>query len=112
MMTIEELPECPVETTAKIIGSKWKLMILRDLLGGTKRYNELRKSIPEISQKVLTENLKAMEKDSLVIRKAYAEVPPRVEYSLSELGVGMQPLVIAMAEWGTVYQKIVKDASM
>lgn len=105
MIKKENLPECPVATTVQLIGSKWKLLILRDLLAGTKRYNELRKSLPDISQKVLTSTLKSMVEDGLVIRTSYPEVPPRVEYSLSEIGETMRPLIQSMAEWGTNYKK-------
>lgn len=101
----DELPMCPVATTVKVIGSKWKLMIMRELLDGTKRYNELRKGIPQISQKVLTENLKSMENDGIVTRTAYAEIPPRVEYSLTDLGVCMRPIMEEMASWGKSYQQ-------
>lgn len=105
MIKKENLPECPVATTVQLVGSKWKLLILRDLLTGTKRYNELKKSLPDISQKVLTSSLKSMVEDGIVIRTAYAEVPPRVEYSLSELGETMRPVINAMAEWGTFYKQ-------
>lgn len=104
MLKKENMPECPVATTVQLIGSKWKLLILRDLLTGKKRYNELRKSLPDISQKVLTTTLKSMVADGIVIRKAYPEVPPRVEYSLSELGEQMRPLIDAMEVWGNYYK--------
>ena len=100
MLKKENMPECPVATTVQLIGSKWKLLILRDLLTGTKRYNELRKSLPGISQKVLTASLKSMVNDGIVIRTAYPEVPPRVEYSLSELGESMRPVIAVMEQWG------------
>lgn len=96
MIKKENLPECPVATTVQFIGSKWKILILRDLLTGTKRYNELRKSLPDISQKVLTSTLKSMVEDGIVIRTAYPEVPPRVEYSLSPLGQSMRPVIHVM----------------
>ena len=108
MIKKENLPECPVATTVQLIGSRWKLLILRDLLNGTKRYNELRKSLPDISQKVLTDSLKSMVEDGLVIRKSYPEVPPRVEYSLSELGETMRPVIEVMAKWGQEYKKAMK----
>ena len=108
MIKKENLPECPVATTVQLIGSKWKLLILRDLLTGTKRYNELRRSLPDISQKVLTSSLKSMTEDGLVIRTAYPEVPPRVEYSLSPLGESMRPVISVMEEWGTEYKKSIK----
>jgi len=105
MIKKEDLPECPVATTVQLIGSKWKLLILRDLLSGTKRYNELRRSLPEISQKVLTSSLKSMVEDGIVMRTAYPEVPPRVEYSLTKTGETMRPLIEQMAEWGKNYKK-------
>ncbi|MFQ6792766.1 MAG: winged helix-turn-helix transcriptional regulator [Thomasclavelia sp.] len=100
----EDLPECPVATTVELIGSKWKLLILKYLLKGTMRYNELRRELDGISQKVLTTTLKSMVADGIVIRKAYPEVPPRVEYSLSELGEQMRPLIDAMEVWGNYYK--------
>jgi DNA-binding HxlR family transcriptional regulator len=104
MLTKEELPACPVATTVNLIGNKWKILILRDLLAGTKRFGELRKSVAGISQKVLTDNLRAMEEDGIVVRKIYAEVPPRVEYSLSELGETLRPVIEVMEKWGTAYK--------
>lgn len=106
MMTKEELPACPVATTVHLIGNKWKLLVIRNLLVGTCRFGELRKTIPGISQKVLTDNLRSMERDGIVIRTAYAEVPRRVEYRLSELGESMRPIILAMESWGSHYQKI------
>ena len=91
-------------TTINLIGNKWKLLIIRDLLGGTKRFGELRKSLPGISQRVLTENLRALENDGLLERKVFAEVPPRVEYSLNKTGLSLQNIISAMAEWGTKYK--------
>jgi DNA-binding HxlR family transcriptional regulator len=105
MLSKEELPFCPVATTVELIGNKWKLLIMRELLTGTKRFNELHKSIDGISQKVLTENLRKMEKDGIVDRKAYAVVPPKVEYSLSELGNSLRPIIDSMSDWGTAYIK-------
>lgn len=110
MMSKEELPICPVATAIRVIGSKWKLMILSELLKGTRRYNELRYAIPQISQKVLTENLKQMQSDGVVIRTAYAEVPPRVEYSLSELGAEINTVMDYIGEWGESYQAYVRNA--
>jgi DNA-binding HxlR family transcriptional regulator len=110
MLTKEELPTCPVATTVQLIGNKWKLLILRNLIANTQRFNEIRKTIPGISQKVLTENLRSMEKDGIITRKAYAEVPPRVEYSLSELGKTMRPIIKAMEIWGTGYQELVNKS--
>lgn len=105
MKNKKDLPECPVETTLSLIGDKWKILILRDLLAGTKRFGELRKSVGSVSQKVLTENLRKMEGDLLVSRKVYAEVPPRVEYSLTELGKSLNPVLLSMKKWGTAYKK-------
>ena len=105
MMTKEEMPVCPVATTVALIGSKWKLLIMRNLLSRPWRFNELRKSLEGISQKVLTDSLRSMESDGLVVRTVYAEVPPRVEYSLSELGESIRPIIQAMEEWGTIYKE-------
>ena len=101
----EILPECPVATTVLMIGSKWKLLIMRNLLTRPWRFNELQKSIDGISQKALTEALRSMVADGIVIRKAYPEVPPRVEYSLTELGESMRPIIKAMENWGTAYKE-------
>ena len=100
----EELPDCPVATTVQLIGNKWKLLILRNLLVRPWRFNELQRSLEGISQKVLTESLRSMESDGIVIRTVYAEVPPRVEYSLSELGKTLRPILDAMQAWGTEYK--------
>ena len=105
MKTKGELPECPVATTVSLIGSKWKLLILRNLLARPWRFNELKKSLDGISQKVLTDSLRSMESDGIISRKIYPEVPPRVEYSLSELGETMRPIIASMAEWGTSYKE-------
>ena len=102
---LKELPDCPVETTLTLIGDKWKVLILRDLLPGTKRFGELKKSIGSVSQKVLTAQLRDMEQSGLVNRKVYAEVPPRVEYSLTELGKSLQPIHDAMSNWGEGYKE-------
>ena len=99
------LPECPVATTVSLIGSKWKLLIMRNLLARPWRFNELQKSIDGIGQKALTEALRSMEADGIVIRKAYPEVPPRVEYSLTELGESMRPIIKAMENWGSAYKE-------
>ena len=96
----KELPACPVETTLILIGDKWKVLILRDLLPGTKRFGELKKSIGHASQKVLTAQLRDMEESGLVHREVYAEVPPRVEYSLTDLGKSLKPILDAMQNWG------------
>ena len=100
-----ELPACPVETTLTLIGDKWKVLILRDLMPGTKRFGELKKSIGNVSQKVLTAQLRAMEENGLVHRQGYAEVPPRVEYSLTDLGRSLKPILDSMWAWGEGYQK-------
>ena len=100
-----ELPACPVETTLTLIGDKWKVLILRDLMPGTKRFGELKKSVGNVSQKVLTAQLRAMEESGLVNRKVYAEVPPRVEYSLTELGKSLKPILDSMWTWGEDYKK-------
>ena len=100
-----ELPACPVETTLTLIGDKWKVLILRDLMPGTKRFGELKKSVGNVFQKVLTAQLRAMEESGLVDRKVYAEVPPRVEYSLTELGKSLKPILDSMRAWGEDYKK-------
>ena len=99
-----ELPACPVETTLSLIGDKWKVLILRDLMPGTKRFGELKKSVGNVSQKVLTAQLRAMEESGLVHREVYAEVPPRVEYSLAELGKSLKPILDSMWAWGEEYK--------
>lgn len=100
------LPACPVETTLALIGDKWKVLILRDLLPGTKRFGELKKSIGSVSQKVLTAQLRDMEEKGLLTRKVYAQVPPRVEYTLTDTGYSLKPILDAMEAWGTDYKKI------
>lgn len=105
MLSKDELPFCPVATTVELIGNKWKLLIMRELLTGTKRFNEMHKAISGISQKVLTENLRKMEEDGIIDRKVYAVVPPKVEYSLSELGDSLRPIIDSMSDWGTAYIK-------
>ena len=105
MLTKEELPACPVATTVQMIGSKWKLLIMRNLLVRPWRFNELKKDLEGISQKVLTDSLRSMEADGIVTRTVYPEVPPRVEYALSDLGESMRPIMDAMAAWGTDYKK-------
>ena len=101
----KELPACPVEVTLGLINYKWKVLIVRDLLTGTKRFGELKKSVTGITQKVLTNNLKQMEKDELLKRKAYPEVPPRVEYTLTETGLSLKPILDSMVEWGNQYKE-------
>lgn len=105
MLTKDELPDCPVQTTVQIIGSKWKLLILRNLLQRPWRFNELRKSLDGISQKVLTDSLRSMEEDGIITRTVYPEVPPRVEYALSEVGESMRPIIAAMEAWGAQYRQ-------
>lgn len=109
-MDTKVLPACPVETTLTLIGDKWKVLILRDLLSGTKRFGELKKSIGTVSQKVLTAQLRQMEKSGLLIRTVYPEVPPHVEYSLTELGCSLEPVLDAMRDWGEGYQAIVNNS--
>lgn len=105
MLTKEEMPACPVATTVQLIGSKWKLLIIRNLMQRPWRFNELRRDLEGISQKVLTDSLRSMEEDGIITRTVYPEVPPRVEYALSELGKSMRPIIDAMAEWGRNYKK-------
>ena len=104
MEMVKNLPACPVETTLMLIGDKWKVLILRDLMPGTRRFGELKKSIGSVSQKVLTAQLRDMEAKGLVSRKVYAEVPPRVEYSLTDLGKSLKPILNSMWAWGEGYQ--------
>ena len=104
MQITENLPACPVETTLMLIGDKWKVLILRDLLTGTKRFGELKKSIGSVSQKVLTAQLRDMEESGLLTRTVYAEVPPRVEYRLTDLGRSLEPILDAMRNWGEAYK--------
>ena len=105
MKTKDELPACPVATTVQLIGSKWKLLILRNLLQRPWRFNELRKDLEGISQKVLTDSLRSMEDDGIITRTVYPEVPPRVEYALSELGESMRPIIKVMEQWGITYKE-------
>mgnify|MGYP004519294525 CR=1 FL=1 len=100
-----DLPACPVETTLMLIGDKWKVLILRELLGGTKRFGELKKAIGSVSQKVLTAQLRDMEAKGLLTRTVYAEVPPRVEYTLTETGYSLRPILDSMVAWGTDYRR-------
>ncbi|MDQ0204737.1 winged helix-turn-helix transcriptional regulator [Pectinatus haikarae] len=99
------LPDCPVETTLMLISDKWKLLIIRDLLDGKKRFGELKKSVGKISQKILTADLRSMEKDGLLSRKVFAEMPPRVEYTLTPAGLSLKSVIEAMSNWGQYYQK-------
>ena len=101
---VKDLPACPVETTLTLISNKWKVLILRDLMPGTKRFGELKKTVGNVSQKVLTAQLREMEQSGLLIRTVYPEVPPRVEYTLTELGRSLKPVLNAMWNWGEEYQ--------
>ena len=109
MMTKEEMPACPVATTVQLIGSKWKLLSLRNLRMRPWRFNELRRDLEGVSQKVLTDSLRAMEDDGIITRTVYPEVPPRVEYALSPLGKSMEPILDAMEQWGSAYQKMMNE---
>lgn len=109
MINQEKLPACPVEITLMLIGDKWKVLILRDLYSGTKRFGELKKSLAGISQKVLTSNLRDMENDGLLSREVFPEVPPRVEYTLTDLGYSMAPILKSMEQWGLFYKKFIQD---
>lgn len=104
-ITANELPACPVETTLTLISDKWKVLILRDLMDGTRRFGELKKSVGHVTQKVLTAQLRQMEESGLLTRKVYAEVPPRVEYTLTDLGYSLKPILDAMWNWGTEYKR-------
>lgn len=109
MIKKEEMPECPVETTISLIGGKWKLLIMRNLLSRAWRFNELKKDLKGISQNVLTYNLRSMEKDGIIIRKIYPEIPPKVEYGLTKLGKSMKPIIKSMEKWGIEYKNKIKD---
>ena len=109
MSNKNNLPPCPVETTLSLMGDKWKILIIRDLLGGTKRFGELRKSLTGVSQKVLTQHLRIMEESGLINRKVFAEVPPRVEYSLTEVGRSLKTILDVMWQWGEEYKKEFED---
>lgn len=104
----KKLPACPVETTLMLISDRWKVLILRDLMDGTKRFGELKRSVGSVSQKVLTSNLRSMEETGLLTRKVYAEVPPWVEYTLTETGYSLKPILDAMVAWGTKYKQKVE----
>jgi DNA-binding HxlR family transcriptional regulator len=108
MMTKEEMPACPVATTVALIGSKWKLLIIRNLRQRPWRFNELKKDLQGVSQKVLTDSLRSLEEDGVIVRTVYPEVPPRVEYALSDLGNSMRPILDSMEQWGRDYQKLVR----
>ena len=106
----KELPACPVETTLMLISNRWNVLILRDLMEGTKRFGELEKSLGNISQKVLTANLRAMEENGLLIRTVYAQVPPKVEYTLTDTGYSLKPVLDAMVQWGIKYQLQIQNS--
>lgn len=108
---VTTLPPCPVETTLTLISDKWKILIIRDLKGGTLRFGELKQSVTGISQKVLTSNLRQMEESGLVSRKVYAEVPPKVEYSLTDLGRSLEPVLVAMEVWGREYKEQLQQSA-
>lgn len=109
MQTKEELPACPVATTVSLIGSKWKLLILRNLRIRSWRFNELKQDLDGISQKVLTDSLRSLEKDGIITRTVYPEIPPRVEYALSPIGKSMEPIILAMETWGKKYQALLSE---
>ena len=104
MLKKEELPPCPVQTAVQIIGNKWKLLIIRNLLQGTQRFNELKRGIEGISQKVLTENLRSLEDDGIIKREVYPEIPPKVEYSLTDIGLSLKPVFDTLIQWGNEYK--------
>ena len=106
----KELPACPVETTLMLISNRWNVLILRDLMEGTKRFGELKKSLGNISQKVLTANLRAMEENGLLIRTVYAQVPPKVEYTITDTGYSLKPVLDAMVQWGIKYQLQIQNS--
>lgn len=111
MLTKEELPACPVATTLCLIGNKWKILILQRLLDRPYRFNEMRRSIDGLSEKVLTDNLKALEADGIITRTVFPEVPVRVEYALSDVGESMRPIIDSMFDWGLGYQQLVRKES-
>ena len=108
MLTKDELPDCPVMTTLRLIGNKWKILIIQRLLDRPYRFNELCRSIDGLSDKVLADNLKQLERDGIITRTVYPEVPVRVEYALSETGESMRPIISSMSEWGSGYQELVR----
>ncbi len=107
-MLAKDLPKCPVETTLMMLNSRWKVLIIRELLTGTKRFGELKKSLGTITQKVLTSNLRDMEDSGLVERKVYAQIPPRVDYTLTDVGYSLAVVLDSMAEWGSAYKQLLK----
>ena len=111
MENMKKIPDCPVEMTLQLIGDKWKVLIIRDLLSGTKRFSELMRSVTGITQKVLTSHLRSMEAAGLLTRKIYPEVPPKVEYTLTETGYSLKPIMDSMVDWGTRYKNHIASAS-
>lgn len=109
-MNEKKIPDCPVEMTLQLIGDKWKVLIIRDLMTGTKRFNQLMRSVTGITQKVLTSHLRAMEADGLLTRKIYPEVPPKVEYTLTDTGYSLKPILDSLMEWGSGYKKSLRGA--
>lgn len=107
-MDLKELPKCPVETTLKLLNSRWKILIIRDLLSGTRRFGELKKALGTITQKVLTTNLRDMEESGLVTRKVYSQIPPKVEYTLTDIGYSLGGILDSMADWGSGYKEYLK----
>lgn len=112
MNSTKKIPDCPVEMTLQLIGDKWKVLIIRDLLTGTKRFNQLMHSVTGITQKVLTSHLRSMEADGLLTRKVYPEVPPRVEYTLTETGLSLKPILDSMLMWGTEYKESMRTDTL
>jgi len=109
-MEYNELPECPVEVTLGLLSSKWKTLIIRELLTGTKRFSEIKRALPGVTQKMLTQSLRGLEDDGLIERKVYPVVPPKVEYRLSELGLSLNPVIESMREFGTRYRNLESQA--
>lgn len=107
-MLVKDLPKCPVDTTLMMMNSRWKVLIIKELLTGTKRFGELKRALGSITQKVLTSNLREMEDNGLVDRKVFPEVPPRVEYTLTDIGYSLAVVLDAMAEWGSAYRQFLK----
>lgn len=107
-MDLKELPKCPVETTLKLLNNRWKILIIRDLLSGTRRFGELKKALGTITQKVLTTNLRDMEESGLVTRKVYSQIPPKVEYTLTDIGYSLGGILDSMADWGSGYKEYLK----
>ena len=107
-MELKNLPKCPVETTLMLLNNRWKVLIIKDLMNGTKRFGELKNTLGSITQKVLTANLRSMEQDGLVQRKVYSQIPPRVDYTLTDIGYSLANVVDAMNDWGSGYREYLK----